>query len=149
SLRFLRRRGHNLRHVLVIGTENEVRQLNQRLVWYRHMGFRVCAVHVLAGGRAYDLPEGALLLRDKSEVEESVKSGAVDQVFVTMPLQRASELTQIQEWFGDEPVTVHFVPNLGALAKLRGSMEEFDGLSIMTLQSSPLFGWNSILKRLM
>jgi exopolysaccharide biosynthesis polyprenyl glycosylphosphotransferase len=50
---------------------------------------------------------------------------------------------------GDEPVTVHFVPDLGALAKLRGSIEEFDGLSIMTLQSSPLYGWNSILKRAM
>ena len=50
---------------------------------------------------------------------------------------------------GDEPVTVHFVPDLGALAKLRGSMEEFDGLSIMTLQSSPLYGWNSIIKRSM
>ena len=149
GLRFLRKRGHNLRHVLVIGTENEVNQLNQRLVWYRHMGFRVCAIYVLAGGRVWDVPQGALLLTDKSEIALLVKSGAIDQVFVTLPLQRASELAQIQEWFGDEPVTVHFVPNLGALAKLRGSMEEFDGLSIMTLQSSPLYGWNSIIKRLM
>jgi exopolysaccharide biosynthesis polyprenyl glycosylphosphotransferase len=56
-------------------------------------------------------------------------------------------MRDILEWLGDEPVTLHFVPDLGALATLRGSIEEFDGLPIISLQSTPLAGWNGFLKR--
>ena len=64
-----------------------------------------------------------------------------------MPLEQAAKLREIQEWLGDEPVTLHFVPDLHALATLGGYIEDFDGLQIVTLQSSPLTGWNSLFKR--
>jgi exopolysaccharide biosynthesis polyprenyl glycosylphosphotransferase len=38
---------------------------------------------------------------------------------------------------------------LGQLAKLRSNVEEFDGMQIISLQASPLYGWNSVLKRTM
>src|SRR5207302_8816978 len=30
---------------------------------------------------------------------------------------------------------------------LRGSVEEFEGLPIITLSGSPMYGWNSVMKR--
>jgi exopolysaccharide biosynthesis polyprenyl glycosylphosphotransferase len=39
------------------------------------------------------------------------------------------------------------VPDLGEIATLRGNVEEFDGLQIISLQSSPHGGWNAVLKR--
>jgi len=76
-----------------------------------------------------------------------VRRGAVDQVFVALPLAQASRLKDIQEWLGDEPVALYFVPDLGELATLRSSVEEFDGLQIISLQSSPHNGWNVLSKR--
>jgi putative colanic acid biosynthesis UDP-glucose lipid carrier transferase len=82
-------------------------------------------------------------LKDTAELSGLVKSGTIDQVFVTLPLEQAGKLAEIQQWLDDEPITLHFIPDLGDLAKLRGRMEEFDGLPIISLQSSPLQGWNS------
>ncbi|MBM4264950.1 MAG: undecaprenyl-phosphate glucose phosphotransferase [Deltaproteobacteria bacterium] len=149
GLRYLRRRGHNLRHVLIVGTAAEVRQMVERLTWYRHLGLRVVGVHLTERGGDAIVPKGVRLIADRAKLVRQVKSGGIDRIFVTLPLEQASLLPEIQAWFGDEPLTMHFVPNLGALAKLRGSMEEFDGLSIMTLQSSPLYGWDAIVKRTM
>lgn len=149
ALRFLRRRGYNLRHVLIIGTRDEARQLAERLTWYRHLGIQVSGVHLTDSGKAADVPGGVRLIAERAQLVRETKLGSIDQLFITLPLEQASLLPEIQSWFGDEPVTMHFVPNLGALAKLHGSMEEFDGLSIMTLQSSPLYGWNAIVKRSM
>src|SRR5687768_9075653 len=41
GLRFLRRRGYNLRHVLVLGSQVQVQRLVQKLTWHRHLGVRV------------------------------------------------------------------------------------------------------------
>ena len=76
-----------------------------------------------------------------------VRSGEIDQVFVTFPFQEAARLADVQDWLGDEPVTLFYVPDLGEFAKLRGRIEEFEDLQIVTLQASPLDGWNTILKR--
>jgi Undecaprenyl-phosphate glucose phosphotransferase len=69
-------------------------------------------------------------------------------VFVALPLAQAARLKEIQAWLGDEPVALHFVPDLGDLATMRGSIEEFDGLQIISLQSSPHSGWNVLSKRI-
>jgi Undecaprenyl-phosphate glucose phosphotransferase len=149
GLRFLRRRGYNLRHVLIIGTPQQVNALAQKLHGYRQFGLRIEGVYLTqqtppAVSRFFE----GRYLKDSGELNRLIKSGAIDQVFVTLPLEQAGELNEIQQWLDDEPITIHFIPDLGELAKLRGRMEEFDGLPIISLQSSPLQGWNSILKRI-
>ena len=62
-----------------------------------------------------------------------VRSGEIDQVFVTFPFQEAARLADVQDWLGDEPVTLFYVPDLGEFAKLRGRIEEFEDLQIVTL----------------
>jgi exopolysaccharide biosynthesis polyprenyl glycosylphosphotransferase len=48
---------------------------------------------------------------------------------------------------GDEPVAIHFVPDLFNLASLRGGVEEFESIAFIHLRESPLYGWNRVLKR--
>ncbi len=149
GLRFLRRRGYNLRHVLVVGTPQQVDRLVRKLQAYRQFGVRIAGVYLTQQARAEMAPLPARCLKDTAELNRLVKSGTIDQVFVTLPLEEAGKLVEIQRWLDDEPVTLHFIPDMGDLAKLRGRMEEFDGLPIISLQTSPLHGWNSILKRVM
>jgi len=149
GLRFLRRRGYNLRHVLMIGTPRQVEDLAQKLHAYRQFGLRIAAVYLTQEAALEISRFEGKYLKDSVELNRLVKSGGIDQVFVALPLEQAGKLNEIQQWLDDEPITLHFVPDLGELAKLRGRMEEFDGLPIISLQSSPLQGWNSILKRMM
>jgi Undecaprenyl-phosphate glucose phosphotransferase len=147
GLRFARRRGYNLRHVLIIGTPSLVGSLVNRLNSYKRLGLRLVGIHLTEGEPAPALSDGLDRIGSKEDLAKLIRSGAVDQVFVALPLEQAAKLREIQEWLGDEPVTLHFVPDLGEIATLRGSVEEFDGLQIISLQSSPHGGWNAFLKR--
>src|SRR5262249_26786184 len=48
---------------------------------------------------------------------------------------------------GDEPVTIHVVPDLFRFASLRGGVEEFEGMPFIHLRESPLHGWSLGAKR--
>jgi lipopolysaccharide/colanic/teichoic acid biosynthesis glycosyltransferase len=73
----------------------------------------------------------------------------VDGIYIALPLEQSARLTDIQQWLGDEPVDLYFVPDLGRLVTMRGSVEEFDGMQIIGLQVSPLYGWNAFFKRML
>ena len=147
ALRIARRRGYNLRHVLIIGTAAQVEALLARIKAYRYLGLRVRGLFLLDDADAPTLATDAERINNPNQLTQTVRSGEIDQVFVALPLEQAAKLREVQEWLGDEPVTLHFVPDLHALATLGGYIEDFDGLQIVTLQSSPLTGWNSLLKR--
>jgi Undecaprenyl-phosphate glucose phosphotransferase len=149
GLRFLRKRGYNLRHVVIVGAPKQARDLLHKLEWYRHLGFHIRGIYFTEEWRLERPPDGVQVLEARDELLKLIRHGSVDQIFVALPLEQASRVRDIQQWLGDEPITLHFVPDFGKLATLRGSMEELDGLSIITLQSSPLYGWNSLLKRTM
>jgi Undecaprenyl-phosphate glucose phosphotransferase len=147
GLRFVRRRGKNLRHVVVVGTAVQATRLVHKLDWYRHLGLSLVGVHLLGHDGSEPEPLGVPLIRNRDELLGMIRSAEIDQIFVTFPLQDTARLVDVQNWLGDEPVTLFYVPDLGELAKLRGRIEEFEDLQIVTLQASPLDGWNTILKR--
>jgi Undecaprenyl-phosphate glucose phosphotransferase len=127
----------------------QAKRLINKLQWYRHLGLKVVGAYLTSHGDSGDQLAGVSLLKNRQDVLSLVRSGKIDQVFVTFPLDEASRLREIPSWLEDEPVTLYFVPDLGEFAKLRGAVEEFDELHIITLQASPLDGWNSVLKRAM
>jgi len=51
------------------------------------------------------------------------------------------------KFIGDETVDIMVIPDIYEFVTLRGGIEEFDGLPIINLRNTPLFGWNIILKR--
>ncbi|HTE65205.1 MAG TPA: exopolysaccharide biosynthesis polyprenyl glycosylphosphotransferase, partial [Candidatus Binatia bacterium] len=48
---------------------------------------------------------------------------------------------------GDEPITIHAVPDLFRFTSLRGGVEDFEGIPFIHLRDSPLQGWNQAAKR--
>jgi Undecaprenyl-phosphate glucose phosphotransferase len=148
GLRYLRRKGKNLRHVIVIGTPLQATPLVHKLQWYRHLGLSVVGVHLIGQDSSPSESLGVPLVQARDELIGLIRSGKIDQVFVALPLQETTRLSEVQSWLGDEPVTLFYVPDLGEFARLHGRVEEFDDLHIVTLQASPLDGWNVVCKRL-
>jgi Undecaprenyl-phosphate glucose phosphotransferase len=149
GLRLFRRTGHNLRHMLILGAPAQTQQLLQKLQLYRHLGHHIVGVFLTQDPASDKEWEGVRIIPELEELLAIIRSGKVDGAFVALPLEQASKLREIQQWLGDEPLELYFVPDLGELAKMRGNIEEFDGMQIISLQASPLYGWNSLLKRTM
>jgi Undecaprenyl-phosphate glucose phosphotransferase len=149
GLRFLRRRGYNLRYIAVIGSGLQAARLIHKLQWHRHLGLKVTAAYLTDRTPGDDGIAGVKLLKDRQDLIRLARSGGIDQVFITLSLDEVSRLREIEGWLGDEPISLYFVPDLGEFAKLQGAVERFDEFHVITLQASPQDGWNSVLKRAM
>ncbi len=73
----------------------------------------------------------------------------VDIVFIALPHSEYPRLTSVLNEIGDDPVAIHFVPDVFGLASLRGGVEEFESIPFVHLRESPLYGWNRVAKRVL
>ena len=71
----------------------------------------------------------------------------IDMVLITLPLSAHERLKRILDDIGDEMVSIMLIPDLIELATLRGGIGEFDGMPIISLRDTPLYGWNLVIKR--
>jgi len=131
GLRFLRYRGFNLRHSVVVGTGAQARQLLQKLKAYRHLGYNIVGVFLVDETKREPGENDFNAIHELDALLMLVRSGKVDGIFITLPLDQSSYLHEIQQWFGDEPIDLHFVPDLGNLATLRGNVEAFSRYGIV------------------
>ena len=144
ALRFARRRGYNQRYAIVVGGGDVVQEVLTMLRRRPDVGIRVLGV--LSDKR--DEPVGDVRwLGGLDEVRRVLDTKQVDIVFVALPHVESARLADILDQIGDEPVAIHFVPDVVGLASLRGGIEEFEGIPFIHLRESPLYGWNRVLKR--
>jgi Undecaprenyl-phosphate glucose phosphotransferase len=71
----------------------------------------------------------------------------VDHVVLALAHEDYGRLAGLLDAVGDEPVTIHVVPDLLRFASLRGGVEQFEGMPFIHLRESPLHGWSSVGKR--
>jgi Undecaprenyl-phosphate glucose phosphotransferase len=91
--------------------------------------------------------DGTEIIGHIDAVQAIVRARAIDQAFIALPLEAQSAVEKIVQQLSGEMVDIKIVPDLYQYVVLRGSVEEFAGLPIVTLSGSPMYGWNSVLKR--
>jgi Undecaprenyl-phosphate glucose phosphotransferase len=90
---------------------------------------------------------GARWLGGYSDLHAVLDAQAVDHVVLALAHEDYGRLGGLLDAVGDEPVTIHVVPDLFRFASLRGGVEEFEGMPFIHLRDSPLHGWNQVAKR--
>jgi Undecaprenyl-phosphate glucose phosphotransferase len=143
ALRVARRRGYNLRYALVVGGGELAAAVVQRLNSRRDTGIEVLGLV----GDDKRAAAGAQPLGGFADLRAVLDSHQVDHVILALSHEEYGRLSGLLEAIGDEPVTIHVVPDLGRFTSLRGGVEEFEGLPFVHLRESPLYGWNQVAKR--
>src|SRR5215510_7721990 len=146
-LRVVRRRGYNLRHILIVGTEHVGQTLRQQIGQHPELGLRIVGFLTRYQHEIGQRLDGIEILGHIDQVQVIVRTARVDQVFIALPLEAQGSMEKIVRELGNEMVDINVVPDLYQYAILRGSVEESEGLPIITLSGSPMYGWNSIMKR--
>ena len=149
TLRSLRRRGFNLRHVLIVGLENQAQHVQHIIDREGYLGIRTrgFVAEDRDAGKVGGHVQGIPILGTVSQFGLILKRWPVDQVIVALPMERLGALKKIMRVLSNETVDVRLVPDLHQYATLCGSIEEFSGLPIINLQASPLIGWGLLAKR--
>jgi Undecaprenyl-phosphate glucose phosphotransferase len=144
----IRRRGYNLKSILLVGTGSLGERVVDTIDSHRELGFRV------VGALSRDaLPKGSLVrdvpvLGTTAELESVLAKGPVDQVILALPSEDTPLIKQLMEQLALRTLDVKVVPDLFQYITLYGGLEEFGGLPLIGLQGGPLEGWSLVGKRL-
>jgi Undecaprenyl-phosphate glucose phosphotransferase len=143
-LRFARRRGYNQRYAVVVGGGEPAAEVLRVLRRRPDTGIQLLG---LLSDKQESEGSPVRWLGGIEEIRSVLTTRQVDIVIIALPHSEYPRLSTVLNEIGDEPVDIHFVPDLLNLASLRGGVEEFESIAFIHLRESPLYGWNRVLKR--
>ena len=146
-LREARRRGFNLRHVLIIGSGELGQAVAEKINLHPEFGMNIVGFltsHVEKVGREIG---GGKVLGMYSDIVRIIRTHGIDQLYIALPLEAHDRMEKVLANLGEETVDIKVVPDLLKFMNLQAGVEELDGLPIVNLTESPLYGWNLVVKR--
>lgn len=146
SFRALRKRGFNQRRVLLVGEGQSAESLISRIQSYPELGLSFVGA-VTDDGSPAEAVNGTPVVGHFSEITGLIERWRADEVIIALPLAQQNEVTRLLELLKDETLDVRLVPDVQAYATLGCNVEDFDGVPVLRLNDSPLFGWHAAAKR--
>src|SRR5262249_49919393 len=143
----LRRRGFNLRTILVVGAGELGQRVIETIEEHKELGFTVCGALSRHPEKVGTVVKGAKVLGLVADVERVLDTAKVDQVIIALPIEDQALVKTLMEQLAQRTVDVKVVPDLYQYRTLRSGLEEFGGLPIISLQGDPMHGWNVVVKR--
>lgn len=144
-LRDVRRKGYNLRYMLIVGAEKVAGDIASRVRLHRELGIQL--VGCLAKEGQEKGPKGVRVVGKYSDLNKVLREMDIDQVMVALPLEDNHLLPVVMNQIGDSLVDVKIVPDIYQFVSIGGSIEEFEGLPVVSVQGSPIDGINLYTKR--
>ena len=146
TLRIFRRKGYNLRYVVIVGAGELAQSLAE--TFSRHPESGMVLIGMLADnpkdlGMVY---HGHKVIGLVDQVNEVIEKHKVDQVFIALPHGAYERLENTLTQLSDVTVDIKLAPDISQFIRLNSSVEDFDGFPIVSLSESPMYGWNKVLK---
>lgn len=148
TLRTLRRRGYNVRRIAIIGAGKLGREIAQRIQRMPWSGLDVRGFYDDDSRLHGTTVDGVPVPGDAERVFGDLETGAIDQVWIALPLRAEARIRDLLHGLRRYSVQVRFVPDIFNFTLLHHSMTEIAGLPVINLTESPLEGANLLLKQL-
>lgn len=146
-LQFFRRKGYNLKHILLIGYSRAAEEYINRLQNNPQWGYMVCGIlddNVPAG----TLYKGVKVLGRVDNIYVILPENKLDEIAITLSLKdydRLDEMVQVCEKSG---VHTKFIPDYNSLVPSQPYTEDLMGLPVINIRYVPLTNTlNAIAKR--
>jgi Undecaprenyl-phosphate glucose phosphotransferase len=145
-LREIRRKGYNLRYMLVIGEGKVAADIVARVRQHRELGIQLLGCLSLEGKERKG-PSGVPIVGKYMDVGKLLSIMDIDQIVVALPVEHGHFLPEIMSRVGDSLVDVKIVPDLYQFISVGGAIEEFEGLPVISMQATPMDGIGRYAKR--
>ena len=145
GLRFFRKQGYNQRHCLIVGAGKLGQRIARSLSLHPEFGVKVQGYLTRQPQKLGQTFEGVSVIGLYGDLEKYAP--ALDIVFLCLPPEAEPEVEKMLGYLGTTTVEVKVIPSIYEFMTLRAEAEMFEGLPVITLQGSPLYGWNIVLKR--
>ena len=146
-LRLIRKRGYNLRYALIVGTGKLGQDITDKIQEHPELGLKIRGFLSEDASQVGNTVDGYQVLNTYENIRDVIISNQIDMVMITLPLNAHEKLKSILDNIADEMVSIMIIPDLFEFISLRGGVGEFEGIPIISLRDSPLYGWNRVIKK--
>jgi len=147
TLRALRRRGWNRRTAAIVGSGRTAQGLLHALQRNSWTGIEVL---YFVDDRARDRP-GTLralpVYGPLAALRAITEKSPVDSVFIALSHDQAQRTSDVLAALETSMADVRLVPEINPSYAMRPNLSQLDGVPILSLRQTPLYGWNAIIKR--
>ncbi len=146
-LRELRRRGRNLRHVLVVGTGHLAGLVLEKVRRHADFGLRVHGLVTANPAEVGATIHGAPVLGAIADLPRLTGEEGAELIYLALSRPEWQAEEEALKLLADSTASVRIVPDLTHAFRLNPSVEDFDGMPVVLVTESPEQGWNAVLKR--
>jgi putative colanic acid biosynthesis UDP-glucose lipid carrier transferase len=145
-LRTLRRRGRNLRHVVVVGSGAHARDVATRLRAAPWTGLSVRAFY--SDDDIGHVEDGIPVKGPIDRLPNDLIDEPADEVWIALPLHQEARIRACAEGLRVTPALIRFLPDIHGFHLLNHSVSEMAGMPVLNLTDTPLgdvrASWKSI-----
>lgn len=146
-LRMLRRKGYNLKHILLVGYSRAAEEYIKRIVENPQWGYVVCGVldNNVPAGATY---KGVKVLGSLGNLEIILPENKLDEIAITLSLNDYDYLENIVDICEKSGVHTKFIPDYNSLIPTKPYTEDLMGLPVVNIRYVPLTNTgNFVVKR--
>jgi len=150
-LKYFRSKGHNTRHVAIVGATPLALRLKNA---FKHMdwsGLQFIGYYddrvITDEGRRLDNDKGTIIGGIEQLVKDC-KEGKVDIVYITLAMSAEKRIKTLTEKLADSTVSVYLVPDLFTFNLLNSRWVDYEGITAISIYETPFAGLDSFIKRL-
>ncbi|MFT5303707.1 MAG: putative colanic acid biosynthesis UDP-glucose lipid carrier transferase [Mariniblastus sp.] len=142
-------KGINTRNFAVVGINDLGLHLVRNVVGAPDLGLKFLGYYDdRPPERTGDLPDDAGTKLGKIEtLVESAKNGQVQVIFITLPMRAEKRIRSLIQQLADTTASVYIVPDLFVFQMLNSRWTDIQGLPVVSVSESPLYGVDGMLKR--
>mgnify|MGYP001168030932 FL=1 len=142
-----RKRGFNQRHILIVGSGALGQAVAGKINLHSEFGMNIVGYLSSHSEKVGSEVNGIQIVGLYRDVSQIIQKYNIDQLYIALPLHAHDRMEKVLEYLGEETVDIKVVPDLLKFMNLQAGVEELDGLPIINLTESPLYGWNIAIKR--
>ena len=148
-LRHFRKKGYNLKHVLLVGYSRAAEQYIERIKQNPAWGYHIMGVlddHIAQGVEF----KGIQVIGEVDQIYKILPENSLDEIAITLSLSDYDRLEEIVSFCEKSGVHTKFIPDYNAVIPTKPYTEDLDGLPVINIRNVPLTsGWNQFMKRTM
>jgi len=150
-LRRIRSHGRNRRHVLIIGTNLRAIHFTKKLLAAHERGYHLVgfADNDWMGLEKFE-KNGYQVVCDLDNCQSFIRDNVVDEVIVALPLKSFyDQASQLVSFCDEQGIAARYVSSLFDIEVPNAKINHFEDYSLIPLSSNTIYGYPSIVKRIM
>ena len=147
-LKAIRKCGHNLKHVLMVGYSRAAEGYIRRLKAYPEWGYQIHGIldDDMVPGTRY---KGVEVIGSELDLEDFIENNDFDEIVISLSIDEYEKLERIVSICEKSGIHTKFVPDYGTMVSTVPYIEDLYGLPVINIRNVPLTNtFNIVIKRL-